>query len=322
MPSPLLTTLYPLPHPTRTRLKSKPMHILVLGLPRSGTDSLRTALNKLGYTSIWHGFELPATRQEEGLTWCRLQEAKWNVEQRKKDGERKEKGVMGNGSANGQVGGVDECEDEDAKLLKDFDWDDLLGDVEVLMDIPPGTFWSELLTYYPNAHVIVSRRTNLDMHAWHASLLSAAKATVTGAPGWILWGLGWFDARLFWWYRCVAIWGFNWHLGNGDFGRYGLEIGIKHYENVEARLKADQRPYLDWCVTDGWEPLCEYLGKEVPRAENGEAEEFPWENRGGDEFKNKADRAILMLVLRAVGKMVVVLGGLGVTGMALWKGRP
>jgi hypothetical protein len=316
MPSPLLTTIYPLCHPPRTRSKSKPMQILVLGLPRSGTDSLRTALHTLGYTSIWHGFEMPATRQEEGLTWCRLLEEKWNINQLRQEQEWQANDLNGHPKPSSENN-----PDEDTTLLRTFNWDTFLGDIEVIMDIPPMILWSELLTYYPNAQVILSRRPNHDMRAWHASLLSAAKATVTGAPGWILWGLGWFDARLFWWYRCVAIWGFKLHLGHGDFERYGYQRGVKHYEDVVERLRGDGRGYLDWCVKDGWGPLCEYLGKEVPRGDDGGEEEFPWENRRGEEFKRKADRAILMLVLRAVGKMVVVLGGVAAVGIGLWKGR-
>lgn len=77
------------------------MGVLVLGLPRSGTDSLRTALRRLGYTTIWHGFELPATRQSESFTWVPLLEAK----------------------AAGDPDG----------LVRGFDWDTMLGDCDVLM---------------------------------------------------------------------------------------------------------------------------------------------------------------------------------------------
>lgn len=258
------------------------MAILVLGLPRSGTDSLRTALHTLGYSPIWHGFEMAMNRQDEGLTWCRLLEAKWNISQ------------------------TPTPNPSDTAYLHTFNWDSLLGDCAVLMDMPPAIFHAELLDFYPDAHVIVSRRPNDDMHAWHRSLVAAANATVRGPLGWLLWGLGWFDTRLFWWYRAVAVWSLNLHLGNGDFERYGLERGEKHYVDLARKLERDGRAYLDWDVTDGWGPLCAYLGREVP-----EGQEFPWKNRSGDEFKKNADRAIAGMLLRAMGKVVGFFAGVG-----------
>jgi Sulfotransferase domain len=53
------------PPPHRTRFTNKPMQILALGLPRSGTDSLRSALLILGYSCVWHGFDLPSTRPSD-----------------------------------------------------------------------------------------------------------------------------------------------------------------------------------------------------------------------------------------------------------------
>jgi hypothetical protein len=264
------------------------MQILALGMPRSGTDSLRTALRHLGYRSIWHGFEMPSSRQEESFTWLPLLEAKAVA-----------------------LGRVPSCSSSAAdrseaeRVLRSFDWDTMLGDCDVLMDMPPAIFWKELLDYYPTAKVVVNRRK--DMVAWHESLAGSFKAVDGGALGWLLWATHWFDARLYWWYRTVLVESVHTILGKGDFGKRGLEAGVEHYELLLGKLRADGREFLEWEVRQGWEPLCAFLGKEVPE------EEFPWENRGGDEFKKNADNAIAKMLVRAslkMGAVFVLVGAL------------
>jgi hypothetical protein len=286
MPHPLLTTLYAVHPPQRTRSPGNPMQILALGMPRSGTDSLRSALRRLGYTTIWHGFEMPSSRQEEGFTWLPLLEAK--------------------ATSLGRVSASSAERDEAERFLKEFEWDAMLGDCDVLMDMPPAIFWRELLEYYPQAKVIVNRRA--DMSAWHASLAEALKAVDGGVLGWMLWVTHWFDARLYWWYRTVLVESMQTIVGRRDFGKYGLEAGVEHYEALMGRLRGKGRDFLEWEVKQGWEPLCKFLDRAVPE------EEFPWENRRGDEFKRNADRAIGKMLGRAalkMGAVVVMVGAVG-----------
>lgn len=256
------------------------MAVLALGVPRSGTDSLRSALLTLGHTRIWHGFEFPATRLDESRAWVSLLEAK----------------VRG-----------------DDLALGAFEWDAILGDCDVLMDMPPAIFWRELLDYYPHARVVVNRRR--DMGAWHESLSEAARQALGGPSGWLLWAASWFDAQMYYWYRAVAVLCMGTILGDGDFAGKGREWGERHYALLEEKLSNDKRQYLDWEVKDGWEPLCRYLGKPVPE------EEFPWQNRSGGEFKKNADRAIGKILLRGVTKMVITVVGMGVASWWLYRHR-
>ena len=87
---------------------------------------------------------------------------------------------------------------------------------------------------------------------------------------------------------------------------------------LESRLKGEGRPYLKWKVEDGWEPLCEVLGKEVPD------ESFPsgntprkYEEKMGRLYLRR--RAEAERNLRVVGGVVIlaVAGGLG----WIWMGR-
>lgn len=52
-------------------------------------------------------------------------------------------------------------------------------------------------------------------------------------------------------------------------------MGRDPLQQTEAKLKKEHRTYLDWEATQGWQPICEYLGRDVPD------EKFPWSNTGG-----------------------------------------
>lgn len=45
-------------------------------------------------------------------------------------------------------------------------------------------------------------------------------------------------------------------------------VYIQHYENLRRCVPPER--LLEYKLGSGWEPLCEFLGKEVPQ------EEFPW----------------------------------------------
>lgn len=108
------------------------MKVLVLGLSRTGTDSLRSALLTLGYRGVYHG-HVTAMNPEHSTFWVPALEAKWN----------------------GQV-------------LTAVDFDIVLGEFEALSDNPANCFGPELLAAYPDAKVILNRRKDVD--AWHASM--------------------------------------------------------------------------------------------------------------------------------------------------------
>lgn len=94
--------------PQRTRIK--PMEVLCLGFSRTGTESLCNALRTLGYNGVFHGYS--ATGQDGD--W-----AMWN------------KACMA------KFRGVGTFETKD--------WDDLLGDYQVVSDMPCILFARELI---------------------------------------------------------------------------------------------------------------------------------------------------------------------------------
>lgn len=112
--------------------RDRPMKVLVLGLSRTGTDSLRSALLTLGYRGVYHGF-VTAMNPEHSTFWCPALEAKWN-----------------------------------GQPLTAADFDTVLGEFEAVSDNPATCFGPELLAAYPDAKVIVNRRRDIDV--WHTSM--------------------------------------------------------------------------------------------------------------------------------------------------------
>ncbi|KAH8889063.1 hypothetical protein GQ53DRAFT_843143 [Thozetella sp. PMI_491] len=128
----LLDVFYPLAKPGRVR--DRPMQVLALGLPRTGTDSLREALEKLGYDHVYHGFDCIMSVQD-----CRA----WTELYSKRD--------------SGQA-------------ITAEDLDTILGQSRAITDHPCCLFGPELIDAYPDAKVIVNHRSDVD--AWYRSLMA------------------------------------------------------------------------------------------------------------------------------------------------------
>jgi hypothetical protein len=152
----------------------------------------------------------------------------------------------------------------DRALDGDGPWDEVFGGFQATVDWPGGYFWQELLDYYPDAKVLLSVR---DAEKWEPSfretiwnmcfgeslirLISSARGQVD--PQWSRY-LQLVD-RMFW-------------SGEGTFAA-GHETPEqlmaqfeRHNEQVKASVPAER--LLVWSVTEGWEPLCDFLDVPVP----------------------------------------------------------
>jgi len=139
------------------------MQVLCLGLSRSGTDSLRTALLMLGYRDVYHGFVITAGQRSDCAFWRPLLQRKL---------------------AGGRLAPL--------PSPRDIDFDSVLGHCEAVTDGPANVFGEELMAYYPAAKVVLNRRRDID--AWHKSM----KATALAVFGPIMWTFSWFDTSLWW----------------------------------------------------------------------------------------------------------------------------
>ncbi|KAF5011612.1 hypothetical protein FDECE_2275 [Fusarium decemcellulare] len=141
--------LYPLKPPARRRDAGKQMQVLCLGLSRSGTDSLRSALSILEYSDVYHGFVITAHQREDCAFWVPLMRQKLSG----------------------------------SKLPESIDFDSVLANCEAVTDGPANVFAEELLSFYPDVKVILNRRRDVD--AWYSSM----KKTCFEVFSWPMWTL-------------------------------------------------------------------------------------------------------------------------------------
>jgi hypothetical protein len=143
----------------------------------------------------------------------------------------------------------------------DVDWNELLGGYESTVDWPGGLFYKEILDAYPEAKVLLSTR---DPESWQRSmrdtvwavrhgnslmrLLSDAQAHVN--PAWAGF-VSMIDS---------IVWDATFHHFDSP------EQMIETFERHNAQVKATVPPekLLVWEVSDGWEPLCEFMQLPVP----------------------------------------------------------
>lgn len=254
------------------------MEVLALGLSRSGTDSLRTALAILGYKNPYHAFA-SVPRPEDWVIWCELASRKF------------------------------ESEDPAVKTITAADFDRAIGDCTAITDIPCVPFAPELVAAYPEARVILNTRRSVE--AWHSSWLATIQPW---HDSWQRYFLSFFEKESYWLVR-------GFHLVNMNYYRYnfrasGRYVYAEHNAMVRGLMKGREGEFLEWSVEDGWEPLCEFLGKPVPDVP------FPSANAGA-EFAERVVEVMARRDQKAWRNLsVFAVGVLSVAGVAAHKLTP
>lgn len=199
------------------------LKVIGAGFGRTGTASMKAALEHLGLGPCYHMFEVIA-KPERIEPWGR--------------------------AADGEP----------------VDWDDVLDGFQSTVDWPGCSFWRQLVDAHPDAKVVLTVR---DPQRWYDSTYNTIYQFVEDT------GSG---ADLDDFSRTMRpnidklIW-------NGTFdGRFedrdhAIEVFEAHNEQVRQGVPADR--LLEFEVSQGWEPLCEFLGVDVP------SEEFPHVNDAG-----------------------------------------
>lgn len=215
------------------RTRSKPMRVLVLGMCRTGTTTVAIALRKLGYTPhqmrnvLTNPSELPLWQEAINVTLLPPQD---------RPATQRNKAPYGKP-----------------------EFDKLLGDYDVVMDLPGCIFAKELIEAYPDAKVILTNRNYAD---WEASMQES------------IWCLD--TWRLFRLCRQVNMTqlapltqlvhsAFKAHNGNHYGGPEAKSAFEKHYAAVRASVPKDRLLELDMDAELGWDALCKFLDtKGVP----------------------------------------------------------
>ena len=180
--------------------------VIGAGYGRTGTLSLKAALERLGYVKCHHMIEvLQSPAQIEG----------WMAAAR---GER-------------------------------VDWDELFAGYRASVDWPSCHFYRELADHYPEAKVVLTVR---DPREWYESMnattLRVIRRSMADHPDRPSLGT-----------ELVVKGAFG---GNIDSAAHAVEVFEAHTAQVTAAIPPER--LLVYRVSDGWAPLCEFLGCAEP----------------------------------------------------------
>ena len=147
------------------------------------------------------------------------------------------------------------------------EWDDIFRDFQATVDWPGAFFYRELMEVYPDAKVLLSVRGG---EAWERSM------------GETIWGIFYGDMLIHdlstAWARVDPEWASYISLMKAMWQKSGLLAGEAEGAGTGAMARAMERynrevvntvpagRLLVWSPPDGWAPLCEFLGVDVPDA--------------------------------------------------------
>ncbi|KAF2818417.1 hypothetical protein CC86DRAFT_375782 [Ophiobolus disseminans] len=213
------------------RTRQKPMRILVLGMCRTGTTSISTALRKLGYTP--HQMREVLVNPKELALW---QEAINVTLLPPPDRPASQRSL---------------------KPYKKPEFDKLLANYDVVMDLPGCVFAKELVEAYPDAKVILTTR---DYAEWEHSMQESIWCFCT----WRLFALArYFDLTQMAPLMRLMHSVFRVHNGNTYGGPKSEAAFEKHYNTVRSIVPKDRLLEVNPDETS-WEPLCDFLQRKVP----------------------------------------------------------
>ena len=180
------------------------------GFGRTGTLSLKLALERLGFGPCHHMIELFENPEQIPL-WARAAQ---------------------DGTA---------------------DWDAVYRGYRSTVDWPGARFWREITGHFPHARVILTVR---DPERWYES---AAESIYRGASA----SVPETDPVIRQMRQVVrqVVW-------DGEFGgrfsdaEHAIKIFNEHNKAVRQEIPADRLLVLE--ISQGWEPLCDFLGVPVP----------------------------------------------------------
>ncbi|KAF4495702.1 efflux pump antibiotic resistance [Fusarium agapanthi] len=144
------------------------------------------------------------------------------------------------------------------------EWQSLWGAYDVATDVA-STFTLELIKAYPDAKVVIVQRKFED---WWPSFHSQMLVTIFEAT-WLQKFLTWHVLRFRAYHAMRKIFAGFFSVNEYTVEAITPDIARRTYENfysmVRDAVPEDKR--LEYSLGDGWEPLCEFLGKDIPDVE-------------------------------------------------------
>jgi hypothetical protein len=158
----------------------------------------------------------------------------------------------------------------------EMDWKGLFKDYVACVDFPVCMFYRELMEVFPDAKVILTVR---DPQSWWRSF--NVLMSIVSKARW----LRFFGPNL----RRNIEFSDKLVTENTFGGRLEKENCIKVFErhNQEVRESVPEERLLEFDVTQGWEPLCEFLNLPIPE------KKFPHLNAGGKTLRKLYRQTVL-----------------------------
>lgn len=265
-----------------------PMRVIVCGVHRTGTLSIRSALRELGFHDCYHMHSM-IDNLSDAPEWVRAFEAKY----------------AGKGT------------------FTRADWDRLLGDCQAVCDAPAAFFGAELAEAYPEAKVVILNR---DPEQWYDSVLNSiytmTKPKSLARKLKMMYCLI-FDKNvgyMFAYSKSVRA-----NVLQYDHGlekEKALAWYNAQYAEFRERIPADR--CLEYTIQEGWEPLCDFLDVPVPTVKNeatGEAVESPFPRLNDRAaFQGQSAKILARSTARANSNLMSALGRLALTGVVGYAG--
>ena len=180
------------------------MKVIGAGFGRTGTMSLKVALEELGIGPCYHMIEVFEHREHVSL---------W------------EAAIRG----------------------EPLDWEKIFGSYQAAVDWPTAAFYNDLMKVYPHAKVLLTIR---DPEKWYESTKNTLYPTGDAPePSPIM--------RM----ATKLVWEQTFDR-NFEDRRYAIEVFKRHNEEVKKHVPPER--LLVYEVKEGWKPLCEFLGVEIP----------------------------------------------------------
>jgi Sulfotransferase domain len=162
------------------------------------------------------------------------------------------------------LGNLDLAADWRRALDGDADWDSIFGGAQATVDWPGSFFYRELMEAYPDAKVLLSVREG---DAWAKSMRQT------------IWGLFYDEVLMQYmstartlidpqWDSYISMMKEMWEksglLNDGENTTAEWMAGAMDRYNEEVKQTVPADRLLVWTASDGWEPICEFLGVAVP----------------------------------------------------------
>ncbi|MBN6050645.1 sulfotransferase [Nonomuraea sp. RK-328] len=208
------------------------MEVIGAGLPRTGTTSMKAALERLGFGPCYHMSEV-MTRPDHVDRWL--------------------------AATAGEVHGRD-------------GWDKVFAGYRSAQDWPASHYWRELAETYPDAKVVLTVRDPRSWYPSIQMLMSGPRASAAGLDGrsleelpeqarTIVTAMGRMRPALETIGR--SYFGPDWTYGQGvPSEELAVEVFERHVAAVKAGIPAERLLVFD--VREGWGPLCDFLGVAAP----------------------------------------------------------